>query len=89
MPMSSELINEKLNFLNSDKNIKTVKPSISVPVFLQEAENLYDWCMTDKEKLLQVGLNWDFVEDLPVRTGALRLIHTRWTTEFKTNKESL
>ena len=83
----SELINERLNFLNSNKDIRTDKPSMKVPDALQEAENLYEWSMTDKAKLLEVGLHWDFVEDLPVRTGALRLIQTRWTNEFNSTKE--
>jgi hypothetical protein len=87
MPMSSKLINAKLNFLNSDKTIRTAKPSIPVPILLQEADNLYDWCMTDKKDLLQVGFHWDLVADLPVRTGALRQSHTRWTNEYISGKE--
>lgn len=85
--MSSELINEKLNFLNSDKSIKASKPSIPAPTLLQEAENLYDWSKEDKEKLLWVRLEWNLVEDLPVRTGALRQTHARWTTEHNSCKE--
>jgi hypothetical protein len=41
--------------------------SIPVNVYLQESENLYNWCQPDKEKLTANGLNWSLVEDMPAR----------------------
>ena len=51
--MSSELINEKIKWLEGSKDLKDSKPSIPVRDILDEAENLYQWCLQDKEKLLE------------------------------------
>ena len=52
-------------------------------MYLQEAENLYHWCLEDKEALTDKNIDWSMVEDLPVRCGALREAQSRWiTTRF-------
>ena len=81
--MSEQLINEKLNELNPMTDQETGKPTIPVSVALQEAEDLYDWCNKDKDALLRAGLDWKLVEDMPVRTGALRLSQAKWSSEYK------
>jgi hypothetical protein len=52
--------------------------SIPVDVYVQEAENLFKWCQKDKDALTAVGMPWELVEDLPVRSGALREAESRW-----------
>jgi len=60
-----------------------VKVPVNVPVgiYIQEAENLYRWCLDDKDALTGVGLDWELVADLPVRIGALTEAEARWNTE--------
>ncbi len=75
--------NEKLTAIQAipDDEIRT--PNIPVDVFLQEAENLNHWCQEDKTELKVKALDWDLVEDLQVRCGALREAQSRWiTTRF-------
>lgn len=60
-----------------------VKVPVNVPVgmYIQEAENLYRWCLDDKDALTGVGLDWELVSDLPARIGALTEAEARWNTE--------
>ena len=79
---------EKLGTIQAipDDEIRT--PGIPVDVFLQEAENPYQWCLADKEKLEAAGLDWTFVDDLPVRAGAAREAESRWVKERFTRKDA-
>ena len=54
----------------SDDKIKS--PGLPIDTFLQESENLYQWCQDDKDKLTAASLGWPVVEKLPVLCGALR-----------------
>jgi hypothetical protein len=58
-----------------------VSSSIPFEVFLQEADNLYDWCQADKEVFLKANKDWMIVEEIPIRAGALREAIARWTTQ--------
>lgn len=62
-----------------DAEIKT--PNIPVDRFVQEAENTYQWLQDDKESLTSAGLDWDLVEDIPLRSGALREAESNWFKE--------
>lgn len=57
-------------------------PKVPVDVAIQEAENLYIWCLQDKDLLVKAGLDWTIVEDLPTRTGALRYAQAIWQQDF-------
>jgi hypothetical protein len=85
--MSEELINEKLNTLNSLTGIKPGRPTIPVFIAVQEAEDLLNWCTKDKEVLIRAGLNWKLVEDLPVRIGALRVSQSKWKADYKQSQD--
>jgi hypothetical protein len=63
-------------------------PNMPVDHYIQEAENLYQWCLPDKEKLTAASLDWIFVEDLPVRAGAAREAQSNWFIERFTRKEA-
>ena len=63
-------------------------PNMPVDAFLQEAENLYQWCLPDKEMLIAAGLKWIFVEELQVRAGAAREGESIWIKERFTRKEA-
>jgi hypothetical protein len=56
-----------------------VCPDLPVEIYIQEAENLYHWCQDDRAGLEAVGLNWEIVESVPVRAGAVREAQARWT----------
>jgi len=81
--MSEQLITEKLNELNSITDNETGKPTLPVSVALQEAVDLMDWCIKDKEELVRAGLDWKLVEDIPIRTGALRISQSKRQSEYK------
>jgi hypothetical protein len=63
-----------------DKQVKT--PKVPVDILLQEAEDLFIWCLGDKEALVKVGFDGSLIEDLPVRAGALRYIHSLWQKKY-------
>lgn len=56
-------------------------PNRNIDFYLQESENLYQWCQQDKDKLTNVGLNWDMISDIPNRIGALREAQALWVHE--------
>lgn len=62
--------------------------NIPVDVYIQEADNLYQWCQQDKDALTAVGLAWELVTDLPLRIGALTEAEARWNTERFTRQEA-
>jgi hypothetical protein len=45
---------------------------------VQEAENLYEIALHDKDALSRAGLDLALVESLPSRAGALRYAHSAW-----------
>lgn len=65
----------------SDENIKT--PNMPVSVFLQESEDLHEWCQDDKEDLVKKALDWEKVEELPDLNGALRYAQSAWQKDYK------
>ncbi len=68
---------------------KTRKPgSIPVKVYLQEAENICNWCRQDREILTANGLDWTIIEDMPNRIDALREAQARWTTSDSRDTET-
>ena len=85
--MTEQLINQKLNELNSMAELEAKSPSIPVSVMLQEAANLYEWCLKDKDSLSGAGLDWKLVEDLELRAGALRVSQAKWRSEYKSYQD--
>ena len=59
-----------------DDDLKSA--SMPVDVFLQELENSYKWVQEDKDRLIAAGLDWNLVDDLPLRAGALREAQSLW-----------
>ena len=53
-------------------------PYMSVDIYIQEADNLWHWCIDDKDALLSVGMNPEIIESLPVRINALRKAQAIW-----------
>jgi hypothetical protein len=60
-----------------DGRIKTPH-HVPIDVYIQEADTLYVRARKDKEALTGVGLSWELVEDLPIRTRALVEAEAQW-----------
>ncbi|NJK96582.1 MAG: hypothetical protein HC905_18160 [Bacteroidales bacterium] len=78
--MSKETFELKRTAIEAIANAK--EPAIPVAIALQEAEDLYEWSQDDKEKLIKAGIDWNLVNDLPLRIGACRYIQSIWQKEF-------
>jgi hypothetical protein len=73
--------NERLAVIAGISDSDIEEPgSIPMNVYLQEAENLYNWCQDDKEKLIANGLDWAIVDDMPARILMLRETQSMWMT---------
>jgi hypothetical protein len=79
--MSKESYDLKRDAIEAIAN--PAEPAIPLAIALQEAEDLYEWCQTDRELLIRAGLNWNLVTDLPVRIDACRYMQSIWQKEFK------
>ena len=87
-------MNDKENYNKKIEEIKAIEEdqikapnNIPVDVYIQEANNLYQWCLDDKETLTALGLNWELVTDLPARAGALKEAESRWNKQRYAGKE--
>jgi hypothetical protein len=79
--MSKESFDSKRAAIEAVAN--ATDPVIPVATAMQEAEDLYEWCQADKEKLTKAGLDWELVTDLPIRVEACRYLQSLWQKEFK------
>ena len=80
--------NELLPILAAMNPADVLTPNIPIDVFVQEAENLYHWCIDDQNALIRVGLDWNLVTSLPVRAGACREAQSLWTKERNTRQDA-
>ena len=84
-----ENYDQKLNDIMAIADNDMLEPNnIPVDVYIQEAENLYHWALKDKEDLTNRGLQWNYVEELPIRAGALREAESLWITKRFTKEEA-
>ena len=84
-----EYYEKKLEVINAIKDSQIKKPHhIPVAVYIQEADNLYQWAMDDKEALISAGLARELIEDLPQRCGALIEAETQWQKQRETRNKS-
>ena len=85
--MEKDLTNEKLDMLNSLSGPDPGRTTVPVSDFVQEAQDLYGTCSKDKAVLIQAGLDWKLVEDLPARIDALRVSESKWKSMYKHNRD--
>ncbi|MFC2137412.1 hypothetical protein ACFLTE_04490 [Bacteroidota bacterium] len=82
------------NYLDKVESIKAIQkeeikyPHIPMDAFLQETEDLFQWCKDDKEKLIGAGLSWAFIKELPIRAGACREAQSLWMKEYRSRQEA-
>nr|WP_319401530.1 hypothetical protein [uncultured Carboxylicivirga sp.] len=74
--------------ISSITNKKSSKPTQPIAVLVQEASNLYEWCLDDLEQLQSVGLTKEKINDLLPRIENCRKIQALWTKQVQTIKES-
>ena len=80
---------KKIDVLTAIEESRIKRPHhIPVNTYLQEADNLYIWVQDDREALTASGLSWEFVEDLPIRRGALVHAEAIWQSQWKAEKDS-
>jgi hypothetical protein len=87
MPSSADY-NELLPVFVAMKPAEALTPSVPIDVFVQEAENLYHWCLDDRDALTRAGLDWNLATTLPVRAGACREAQSLWIKERNTRQEA-
>ena len=80
--------NELLPVLKNMKPADVLTPNIPIDVFVQEAENLYHWCLDDQQALTKAGLGWNLVTTLPVRAGACREAQSLRNKERNTRQDA-
>jgi hypothetical protein len=86
--MSKQQFELKQAAIEAISEKQVLSPNLPVDVALQESEDLYVWCQTDKDLLVKSGLDWKLVEDLPLRTGACRYIQSQWQKEYRSLEEA-
>ena len=86
--MNIEQLNEKINEINSLDFTEILRPTIPVGIMSQEAYDLHVWANMDKDALIQAGLDWKIVDDLPQRAGALSVLQSKWNSQYKAYKDS-
>jgi hypothetical protein len=80
--------NDLLPFIQAIVPGDVLTPTMPVDVFVQEAEDLFHWCQKDQAALMNAGLDWNLVNNLPIRAGACREAQSLWNEERNTFLES-
>jgi len=78
MTSQSKALAAKLEVIEAIEKDNAKKPTMPMDTYLYEAHCLYKWCVQDKIELTSVGLNWDLVEDLPIRGNAASEAQANW-----------
>jgi hypothetical protein len=86
--MSKEQFDLKQVAIEALTDKETGVPTMPVAIALQEAEDLYQWCLNDKEMLAKAGLDLALIDDLPNRIGACRYMQSMWQKDFKSVEDS-
>jgi hypothetical protein len=68
------------------ENIKL--PTMPVGIYSQEAEDLYQWSLKDKDKLMSAGIPETHFDMLNTASGALRYSQSKWTEQQKNREEA-
>jgi hypothetical protein len=86
--MSKNAFDLKIAEIEGIPDSMVSNPDMPVAIALQEAEDLYEWCLSDKDALVKAGLDWKMVEDLPNRAGACRYLQSQWQKDYKSMEEA-
>jgi hypothetical protein len=86
--MSLEKFNEKKAAIEAIPSEQIVEPSMPVAVYVQEADDLYEWADEDIDLLVNAGLDLNLYKDIPARAAALRYAQSIWQKEYKTYEDA-
>ncbi|TLX73001.1 hypothetical protein E9993_16175 [Labilibacter sediminis] len=64
-------------------------PYMPVGVYLQEAEDLHNWSLTDKDLLIGAGVLETSLEELDILCGATRQAQSNWSEQKKLNDQAI
>lgn len=64
--------NARIDAIRAIADDKAPEPTMPVDVFLQEAENLYQWSLMDVVALAAIGITSGMINELTGRAGACR-----------------
>lgn len=62
------------------------KINMPVGIYVQEAENLYQWAKEDAEQLIAAGITQEMIDSLPTYAGALRQAQSIWVRDMQQRK---
>jgi len=65
-----------------------LKPGIPIEEFVYESEDLYRWCIMDKEALISAGIPETHFEDLNTAAGALRHAESNWNMDADAKRDA-
>lgn len=85
---NSKNFEDKKAAIAAVKNEDVQIPYMPVKEYLQEAEDLHQWALHDKDALLGAGLDEAVLNDLPVLTGATRHAEALWAKEVNMQQEA-
>ena len=86
--MSKEQFDLKQVAIEALTDKETAVPTMPVAIALQEAEDLYHWCLSDRDLLTKAGLDLALIDDLPIRIGSCRHMQSMWQKDFKSVEDS-
>lgn len=86
--LNEEFYQSLLSKANSIPEEEIKSPYIPVGIFIQESEDLYQWCKKDKDLLMNAGIPEDHFELLNKSSGALRYAQSVWAEDQKTRREA-
>jgi len=81
-------LQQKMEALNAIPAEQVLEPVIPVDIYLQEAENLAQWCKDDLTELAKGGITEAMVTDIGVRAGALREAQSLWFKDRRTQQQA-
>ncbi|MBN2529610.1 MAG: hypothetical protein JXR76_24690 [Deltaproteobacteria bacterium] len=70
--------NELLGIFENMDTTTLRRPTMPMGVYHQEAADMLEWVMQDKETLVAAGLDWRLVEEFEKRIGASRHAQSKW-----------
>lgn len=80
--------NARIGEISTIPDDKAPEPVMPVDVFLQEAENLYQWSLMDVAALATIGISAAVLNEIPVRAGACREAQSRWFKDRNSQLEA-
>lgn len=80
--------NARIGEISAIPDDKATEPIMPVDVYLQEAENLYQWSLMDAPVLAAIGISSAVLNEIPVRAGACREAQSRWFKDRNSQQEA-